>query len=122
MKIKQILTRFYVNDMEQAIRFYEKLLEEKCSSRFTYAQVGLELAVISNILLISGSESALKPYRGTQATFLVDSVVGFKEMLLNNGARVIRDLQVVPTGINITIKHLDGTIIEYVEHKANNQI
>lgn len=122
MKIKQILTRFYVNDMEQAIRFYEKLLEEKCSSRFTYAQVGLELAVISNILLISGSESALKPYRGTQATFLVDSVVGFKEMLLNNGARVIRDLQVVPTGINITIKHFDGTIIEYVEHKANNQI
>lgn len=122
MKIKQTLTRFYVNDMDQAIRFYEKLLDEKCSSRFFYAQVGLELAVISNILLISGSESALKPYIGTQATFLVDSLVEFKEMLLNNGAKIIRDLQNVPTGINMTVKHLDGTIIEYVEHKANIQM
>lgn len=118
MKIKQILTRFYVNDMDQAIRFYEKLIGEKCSSRFSYAQVGLELAVISNILLICGSESALKPYRGTHATFLVDSIVEFKEMLLNNGAKVIRDLQAVPTGINMTIEHFDGTIIEYVEHKT----
>jgi hypothetical protein len=26
----------------------------------------------------------------------------------------IRDLKEVPTGINMTVKHLDGTVVEYV--------
>jgi hypothetical protein len=39
------------------------------------------------------------------------------DFLLNNGAVVIRDLKEVPTGRSMTLKHLDGTIVEYVEFK-----
>lgn len=117
MNIKQILSRFYVNDIEQAIEFYERVLDEKCSSRFEYPQVNLEIARIKNILIISGSDEALIPFKDTQATFLVDSILEFKDFLLNNGATIIRDIQEVPTGVNMTIKHLDGNIVEYVEHK-----
>jgi len=85
--------------------------------RFKYSQVNLQLAQVGNILIISGSAEALKPFKDTQATFLVDSIIEFKDFLLNNGAIVIRDLKEVPTGMNMTVKHLDGTIVEYVEHK-----
>lgn len=119
MKIKKILNRFYVHDIEQTIRFYEKVLNEKCSNILKYSEVNLELAIIGNILIISGSDESLKPFRDTQATFLVDSIIEFKEFLLNNGATVIRDLKEVPTGMNMTVKHFDGTIVEYVEHKTN---
>ena len=46
----------------------------------------------------------------------MDSVVKFRDYLLEHGAVIIRDLKRVPTGINMTMKHPDGTIIEYVEH------
>lgn len=118
MKVIQILSRIYVNDMEQAVVFYEKLLGLKCSSRFKYDKVGLELAVLGNVLLIGGTESALMPFRETQATFLVDSLIEFREELLRSGAVIIRDLQEVPTGRNMTVRHMDGTVVEYVEHHA----
>ena len=47
----------------------------------------------------------------------MDSIIEFKDFLLNSGATVIRDLKVAPTGMNMTVKHLDGAIVEYVEHK-----
>jgi len=117
MKIIQILCRFYVNDIDNGIEFYEKVINEKCSSRFKYSEANLEIARVGSILIISGSYEALKPFKDTQATFLVDSIVEYKDFLLNNGAEVINDIKVVPTGMNMTIKHSDGTIVEYVEHK-----
>lgn len=116
MKIKQTLNRFYVADIEAAIDFYEKILNQECKLRFKYPHEDLELAQIGNILILAGSNEVLKPFRDTKATFLVDSIIDFKNFLLNNGATVIRDLKTVPTGMNMTVKHLDGTIVEYVEH------
>ncbi|EGT4599020.1 hypothetical protein [Clostridioides difficile] len=116
MKIYDILTRFYIQDIEKAIPFYENLLKEKCSLRFSYQEVGLELAQIGNVLLLSGSDEALKPFIDTKSTFMVDSIDEWRSYLLDNGAVVVRDKKKVPTGYNMTLRHPDGTIIEYVQH------
>ncbi len=116
MIIKQILTRIYVNDMNSAIDFYERITNKKCANRFEYKQAGLEIAWINNLLIIAGTDQALEPFRETSATFLVDSVSEYKDFLSQNGAVIIKDIQRVPTGFNMTIKHEDGVIIEYVEH------
>ena len=84
--------------------------------RFEIPQIGLELAQIGDILLIAGSEEALKPFRSTQATFLVDSLDEFKAYLEEKGAEIIRGPDKVPTGRNMTVRHPDGSVIEYVEH------
>lgn len=115
MKVKRILTRIYVNEINQAVDFYERLLNEKCSIRFEYREVGLDIAQINNILIIAGSEESLEPFKNTSATLSVDSIDEYKEFLLGNGASILKDKQQVPTGFNMTIKHKDGTIIEYVE-------
>lgn len=116
MIIKRVLTRIYVYDINSAIEFYEGLFHNKCNLRFNYREVNLELAQVENILILCGSEKSLEPFRDTKATFLVDSVAEFRDYLLKNGATIIRDLKKVPTGANMTVKHADGTIIEYVEH------
>lgn len=84
--------------------------------RFKIPQIGLELVQIGNILIIAGSNEALKPFRSTQATFLVDSLDEFKAYLEEKGADILRGPNKVPTGRNMTVKHPDDSIIEYVEH------
>jgi len=115
MKALKILSRLYVNDLDASISFYEALTGAKCESRFAYKEKALELAQIGNLLLIAGSEQALAPFRATQITVLIDSISEYKEFLLNSGAVIIRDITKVPTGFNMTAKHKDGTITEYVE-------
>lgn len=117
MKIIQMLNRFYVNDMDAAVAFYEKLFNQKCTVRFRYDEVHLELAQITDVLILAGSEEALRPFIETKATFVVDSIAEFKDYLLSNGAFIVRDLKQVPTGMNMTLKHADGTVVEYVEMK-----
>lgn len=120
MRIKQILTRFYVHDLEKAIVFYEKMLKKKCILRFKYSQLDLEIAQIESILLISGPEESLNPLKSTTATFLVDSIMECKDFLSNEGAIVVRNLRETATEISMTIKHIDGTTVEYVEQKVGD--
>jgi len=47
MNVKRILTRIYVNDINQAVDFYEKLMNEQCSMRFEYREAGLNIAQIN---------------------------------------------------------------------------
>lgn len=117
MNVYEILNRIYVNDMDQAVAFYERLLGETCKKRLEHKQLQLELAQIGNLLLIGGSEEVLTPFRNTKATFLVDSIVEFKIFLLENGATIIRDLMETPTGITMIVKHFDGTVVEYMEQR-----
>jgi len=116
MKILKILSRLYINDLNSVLDFYEELLGTPAAMRFEIPQIGLELAQIGDILLIAGSDEALKPFRSTQATFLVDSLDGFKVYLEKKGAESIRGPNKVPTGRNMTVRHPDGSVIEYVEH------
>ncbi len=117
MKVIKTFTRLYVEDINSALAFYEQLLNTKPSLRFTYPAVHLELAGIGDFLLLAGSEEALAPFRETKATCVVDSILEFRTHLLNQGSEIIRDIREVPTGKNMTIRHPDGTMIEYVEYK-----
>lgn len=116
MTIKKVLTRICVRELDSAVELYETIFKEKCALRFQYPEMHLELAQVGSILLLCGSDEALEPFRATKATFLVDSVADFQAYLLQHGAKVIRDLKKVPTGVNMTLQHPDGTIVEYVEH------
>lgn len=118
MKVLEVLIRIYLNpaDMDKTIGFYENVFGEKCQLRFKYSDAGLEVAMVGSVLLIAGSDEALKPFRNTHATFLVDSLNDFKDKLVQYGAVILEEPKKVPTGANMRAKHPDGTIIEYVEH------
>lgn len=117
MKVKQILNRIYVNEMDQTVAFYENLLDEKCSMRFEHKQFHLELAQVGCILIICGTDKVLESFKNTKATFIVDSIIEFKNFLLENDATIRKDVKETPTGLNMIVKHFDGMIVEYVEQQ-----
>ncbi|MGR3205111.1 VOC family protein [Bacillus glycinifermentans] len=82
--------------------------------RFQYRETGLEIAAVGHFFILAGSQKALEPYLETKVTLIVDSVEEFKKWFVDGGSEIIRDIQEVPTGKNITMKHPDGSIIEYV--------
>ena len=120
MKILAVLTRGYLppDALVAAIAFYEELFGERCCLRFSYPAAGLELAQVSSILLIAGSEAALKPFHATQSTFLVDSLDRFQRHLAQSGAQILSQPKSVPTGRNMRVLHPDGLVVEYVQHAS----
>jgi predicted enzyme related to lactoylglutathione lyase len=117
MKILKTLIRVYTTDLDETLRFYESLTGTKTARRMPMPAIGLELAQVQDILIISGPEESLRPFRQTTATFLVDSLDEYHRFLVAQGAGIISPPKVVPTGMNMTVQHPDGVIIEYVEHK-----
>jgi predicted enzyme related to lactoylglutathione lyase len=115
--ILRTLTRICVNDLDNTLRFYERLTGKPAALRFAMPAAGLELAQVGDLLIIAGKNAALQPVRATNATFLVDSVEEYLQFLIANGGTVLRSPQEVPTGINMTVRHPDGLIVEYVEHR-----
>lgn len=117
MKILRTLTRVYTNNLDETLRFYEKLTGSKVSQKISMQAIGLELAQVKDILILAGTDESLTMFRPTLATFLVDSLDEYHRFLTNHGATILRPPQKVPTGINMTVRHPDGAIIEYVEHR-----
>jgi predicted enzyme related to lactoylglutathione lyase len=116
MKILRTLARVCTTSPDETVQFYENLTGTTAVSRFGMPAIGLELAVVQDILIIGGTEEALRPFRSTSATYLVDSLDEYHRFLTAHGATIIRPPQVVPTGRNMIVRHPDGSIVEYVEH------
>lgn len=118
MKILQVLTRIYVSreQLEASVTFYESLFGEPCGVRESYPEVGIEAVQVGSLLLIAGSDQALGSLKGTQANFLVDSLIEWKDFLLGSGATLLDGPKQAPTGPEMRVKHPDGTQIKYVQY------
>jgi hypothetical protein len=53
-------------------------------------------------------------------TFLVDDLGAYEQHLPDVGAEIIRASQEVPTDRNLLVRHPDGSVVEYVEHRVKN--
>lgn len=114
MKILQKLNRFYTQDLEPTVAFYEKLLDKKCCFRHTFSEFKLELAQVDDILILAGSPEALLPVQGTKAVFIVDEINVFKEYFSDIGAVFIKDVKETQMGWNMIIKHPQDQYKSYV--------
>lgn len=119
MKVLNILVRRYLplDRFEEAVRFHEQIIGQKARLRFHYPQYNLELAQVASILFIAGTPESLAPFVNTHATFMVEGIGDFARHLPTVGAEVLNGPKDVPTGRNMLVRHPDGTLIEYVEHR-----
>lgn len=117
MKILQVITRLYLSreQLEASIAFYESLFGERSRLRESYPEAGIEAVQVGSLLLLAGSEQALEPFRATQANFLVDSLVEWKGFLEKSGATFLEEPKQAPTGMEMRVKHPDGTQIKYIQ-------
>ncbi|WP_146645034.1 VOC family protein [Labilithrix luteola] len=122
MNVLNILARrcLPIADFDLAVSFHEALVEQKARLRFDYPEYNLKLAQIANLLFIGGTPDSLAPFTATHATFLVDDIQAFARALPARGAEILEAPKEVPTGWNMLVRHPDGTLVEYVEHRDKN--
>ncbi|WP_037912663.1 VOC family protein [Actinacidiphila yeochonensis] len=118
-KEPRVLIRVFVapGGLEEAIGFYERLQGTSADMLMPYPEMDLRLAAVGAFLVIEGDEDSLRPFRATTGTLLVDDVEPYYERLLAEGAQVVAPPQRVPVGANFTVRHPDGTVVEYVHHR-----
>ncbi|MDJ0278085.1 VOC family protein [Sphingomonas sp. 2R-10] len=119
MRICNILSRkcLPLDGFDAAVAFYEKLIGQDARRRFDYPEMQLKLAQVGNLLLIGGSKAALAPFVATEMTFLVEDIAAWQRHLPTIGATVVEPVKAVPSGHNMLVRHGDGMLVEYVEHR-----
>lgn len=71
MRVLQVMARAYVapEGMDDAVAFYERLLDEHCEVRFPLPDLGIEIAAVGSVHLVAGDAMQLAPFRQVTAAF-----------------------------------------------------
>lgn len=124
--IIETFVRFFIDAglLKTTILFYEDLLNGKLTLRFAYPEVGLELAAVSSpylsVLIICGPPNQRAPFEATRLTIQVDRLEPYVLKLSETELEQLQSIKKTPVGRNTRFRHLDGLIVEYVEHDAGS--
>ncbi|MEW5420585.1 VOC family protein [Amorphus sp. 3PC139-8] len=122
--IIETFTRIFVEPgaFVRTIDFYVALLSGQVTMRFAYPDVGLELASVSSdalsVLIIAGTPDRRAPFEATRLTIKVDRLESAITTLTEAGSEQLEPVQKTPVGRKTRFRHLDGTVVEYVDHDA----
>ena len=110
--------------LETTILFYEELLDGKLTLRFAHPGVGLKLAAVSSprlsVSIICGPPIQRAPFEATRLTIQVDHLEPYVVALIEAGVEQLQSVETTPIAVNTRFRHLDGLIVEYVEHDTGS--
>jgi len=111
--ILKTYTRMFTTDLEATMATLAAVHGTQPHLRLEYDP--LTLVGIGDVLVIGGTDAALEPIRGTYGPWIVEDIDDTKSKLLENGASVMHDIRDIPTGRMMYMKHVDGSVVEYVQ-------
>lgn len=115
MEIQGAALRIYVDDLDTAIPFYERLAG---SQALRFARGGVQVAAVGSFLLMSGPATEIELLRKVTATIAVKDVEEAHRVLTGLGARIIAGPVATPVGRNLIAMHPDGAVFEYVDQSG----
>ncbi|WP_190817513.1 hypothetical protein [Saccharopolyspora pogona] len=74
---------------------------------------------VGGFLIIAGTDEALAPFRQTVGTLLVADVGPYEKRFRQEGLDFVQERFRAPSGEGFTVRHSDGTVIEYVHHRPS---
>ncbi|MFL0418611.1 VOC family protein [Sphingomonas sp. 179-I 2A4 NHS] len=111
--ILKTYTRIFTTDLEGTVATLKAVHGTEPHFRLDFDP--WTLVGIGDVLAVGGTDEALEPIRGSLGPWIVEDIDDAKAKLLANGASVVRDIEDVPTGRMMYIKHADGSVVEYVQ-------
>lgn len=113
MRILKTYARAWVQDLGNALPFYEAIVGKPADLRFPFE--GAELAAVGDFLLISGPSEITDRYRDTIGPVIVDDLDALERDILARGAVAVAPRSSAPTGEMLYARHPDGVQVEYVQ-------
>lgn len=114
MTVLATFARLCVPDLDAAL---DELAASGCGDvrlRFGHAS-GLQLALVSGLLVLAGTDDQLAPFRATSATVIVTDLDAALGAATGAGAVVVRGIAQQQTGRNATVRLAGGPVLEFVE-------
>ncbi|MBK1787439.1 hypothetical protein [Prauserella cavernicola] len=108
MTILKTYAREFVENIEEALPWFENLHGRKADLRFRFE--GFELAAIGDVLLIAGDS---ENYRHGLGPLIVDDVDATVSELVEHGAEIVSRF-VAQTGRGYYVRH-GGVTVEYLQ-------
>jgi predicted enzyme related to lactoylglutathione lyase len=115
MEILGATLRVCVDDLDQAVPFYERLAGGRA---LRFERGGVRVAAVGCFLLMSGPEAELEVLRKVAATIAVKDVDEACRVLGELGARVVAGPVATPAGRSLIAMHPDGVVYEYVDRRG----
>ncbi|MEV0083296.1 VOC family protein [Saccharopolyspora sp. NPDC050642] len=103
--------------LEPTTAWYERLLGVERDMVMPYPEKDLALTAVGGFLIIAGTDESLAPFRRTVGTLLVPDIDPYEERFREDGLEFVQQRFRAPVGEGFTVRHPDGTVIEYVHHR-----
>ncbi|MBA8823766.1 catechol 2,3-dioxygenase-like lactoylglutathione lyase family enzyme [Saccharopolyspora lacisalsi] len=104
-------------ELEEATRWYERTLGMDRDLVMPYPEKDLTLHAVGGFLIIGGTPAALAPFQSTTGTLLVSDLEPYLTRFRAEGLTFVQEPFTPPVGRGFTVRHPDGTVIEYVHHR-----
>lgn len=112
MEILGTTLRIYVEDLDRAVVFYERLTG---TPALRSERGGVSAAAVGCFLLMSGPAAEIDVLRKVTATIAVKDVADTAAILTGSGGQVLVGPVSTPGGRNLIALHPDGAVFEYVD-------
>ncbi|MBP0458009.1 VOC family protein [Streptomyces montanisoli] len=114
MEILGTTLRIYVDDLDRAVVFYERLTGARAMRS---ERGGVSVAAVGCFLLMSGPPAEIDVLRRVSATIAVKDVADTAATVQQGGGQVLVGPVNSPAGRNIIALHPDGAVFEYVDRQ-----
>lgn len=114
--ILKTYARIFSNDAEKTLETIRKLHGGEPHVRLEFN--GMHLIGIGDIFIVGGSDELLAPIRNSHGPLVIENADETMSLLQGLGAEITIPMYDAPTGRGFFARHVDGTVVEYVEWKA----
>lgn len=110
------------DQLERAVRFYERLTGVDLDMDLDVREAGLRIVAVGPFLLLDLDPALLdrtEQALATPVTMIFADLDRAVAAAVDHGAEVVTAPSVVPTGRGARVRHADGLLVEYLEHRPS---
>jgi predicted enzyme related to lactoylglutathione lyase len=113
-----------MKDLEKTVKFYEGIASVSLDQDISLPEVGLHVVAVGGFLIVTLNPQLLDANRRemaarTPVTMIFADVDAAVRRARSEGAEIIQDRFVFPHGAGYRMRHADGLVVEYLEHRPS---
>jgi predicted enzyme related to lactoylglutathione lyase len=118
----RIFTRVFCQpgQLIETVRFYERLIQARLDMDMDIPEAGVHVVAVGSFLILELDTEQHRLAAQTTVTVLNADLDQAVARQVTAGAEIVQDRWEGPVGAGTRLRHPDGLIVEYLEHRPTN--